>query len=146
MRSIPFLVDLVDFEFIFVSVRILKKVDLAGLEGLLNILSFLAGGFADFEEIIVFGDKKLRIGRQGRSIFPTKTSAVFGIHICLDSPLRFLPSLLFSEFSRFRRINQIHHKKTNDSEFVGQKMKAFTVLCLKWENGYSVTHQHGCSL
>ena len=38
LGPIPSLVGLVDLEFIFISVRIPKTVDLAGLEGLLNLL------------------------------------------------------------------------------------------------------------
>ena len=71
------MVDLVDMEFIFVSVKILKTVDLASLEGLLNLLPLSAEGFADFAEILAFGDKKQNWGtfkgrRQSNSIFSDK--------------------------------------------------------------------------
>ena len=91
------------------------------MEGLMMLLLLQAAGFADFAEILAFGDKRTRLettfkGRGGNFTnadmfasqfhFPCQMSA--GIRICLDSPLRFLPSLLFSEFGRFRGINQVY--------------------------------------
>ena len=104
MGPISFLVDLVDMKFIFVSVRILKTVDLAGLEGLLNLLPLCAESFTDFAEILAFGDKEPRLSKVVKA--SQLQSAALGIRICLDSFLRFLPSLVFSEVSKCRRINK----------------------------------------
>ena len=69
LGPIPFLVDLVDMEIKLVLVRILKTVDLAGLQGLRNLHPFLVEGFAYFEEILAFTEKKNQNyrGRQGNS-------------------------------------------------------------------------------
>ena len=94
-----------DLEFTFVSFTILKTVDLADLKGLLNFLSVGGESFADFAEILSFDCKKSRLSKIVK--LTPLASAVLGIRICLNFSLLFLPSLLFLEFGRFWRINQI---------------------------------------
>ena len=78
-----------DLEFIFVSVRTLKTVDLAGLEGLLNFLSLGAESFANFAEILSFDGKKPRLfqrsSRHSTSVCRFLNSYLFGF-------VSFLPS------------------------------------------------------
>ena len=103
-----------------------------------------------FAEILAFSDKKRII--EVVKATPLK-SADLGICTCLDSFLRFLLGLLFSEFSRFKRINQIHPLSNFDlatprpksDAFFGRftkisKAKLLVQTCISQANGNQ--HEH----